>query len=198
MPKSKEHTLTAITAFLDDLYGSAVLGVRDQLEDYPDTGHLHRTNTKRQITRDHIVDRLRVALDGKEGIRIKDENQTTYFLLHQEYRILVKKSNEDGAVKLTKTQTSFDFQANEDQFAFVSEVIPDATNLYLGYVPNEQDPRNPSVVLVCPSERGSYWMHELEPSAAFIAGEIGPSITPDTSHEEELVRIPATPKSKAE
>jgi hypothetical protein len=198
MPRSKEHTLKALQEFLDDLYSSAIVGVRDQIESYPDTGHLHRTNTKRQITRDHIVDRLRVALDGKDGIRIKDENQTTYFHIHNEYRMLVKKSNEDGAVKLTKSQTSFDFQANEDQFAFDSEVIPDATNLYLGYVPNEHEPRNPSIVLVCPSELGCYWMHELEPSAAFIAGEIGSTTAPDAGEEEELVRVPSVPKSKAE
>ena len=198
MPRSKEHTLKALSKFLDDLYSSAVLGVRDQLEAYPDTGHLHRTNTKRQLTRDHIVDRLRVVLDGHHGVSIKDENQTTYFHLHQEYRMLVKKSDEDGAVKLTKTQRSFDFQANEDQFTFDPEVIPEATNLYLGYVSNDLEPRNPSIVLVCPSEHGSYWMHELEPSSAVIAGEIGAFTDPDAGAEDELVRIPASPKTKAE
>ncbi len=197
MPKSKDHTLKDIEHLLGDLYSAAVFGVRDQLDKYTNTGHLHRVNTKRQITRDHIVDRLRSVIEGKDGVRIDDDNQTTYFYLLDQYKMLVKKSDEDGVVKLTKTQTSFEFQANEEQITFDTSVIPDATNLYLGYIPNDLEPRNPSVVLVCPSENGHHWIHELEPTAAFVAGEIGTSL-PDMSDEEELVRIPAAPKTKAE
>lgn len=198
MPRSKEHTLNALKGILDDLYSSTVSGVRDQLELYADTGHLHRTNTKRQIARDHIVDRLRTVLDGKDDIRIKDENQTTYFLLKSEYKVLVKKTDEDGTVQLTKSQMSFEFQANEEQIAFDNNVIPELTNLYLGYVPNLQEPRSPAVFLVCPSKTGHHWLHELEPSSAFLAGEIGQQTTPDGSAEEELVRVPAKPKAKVE
>ena len=92
----------------------------------------------------------------------------------------------------------FDFQSNEVQGHFDTSVIPYVTNLYLGYVPNETDPRNPSVLLICPCEGGALWTHELEPPAAFIAGEIGPAPDTAANEEEELVRLPATEKTKNE
>ena len=198
MPRTKDHTLSALDALVGDLYAATVDGVRDQLDQYPDTGHTHRTTTKRSITRDHIVDRLRSKLDGNSNIRIEDDNQTTYFHLFSEYKMLVKKSDEVGAVQLSKTQASFDFQKNEAQLHLDTSVFPDVTNLYLGYIPNESDPRNPSVVLICPRKDGINWMHELEPPAAFIAGEIGSSKPVGSVEEEELVRVPSVKKAKPE
>ena len=74
MPRTKNQTLSALDGLVSDLYVATVDGVRDQLDQYADTGHLHRTTTKRSITRDHIVDRLRGRLDGNGNIRIEDDN----------------------------------------------------------------------------------------------------------------------------
>ena len=111
--------------------------------------------------------------------------------------MLVKKSDEVGAVQLAKTQASFDFQSNEGQIVFDGDVIPDVTNLYLGYIPNDEAPRDPSVVLICPCDSGTLWMHEIEPRAAVVVGEIGHS-APDEAAEEILVRIPEEPTAKEE
>jgi hypothetical protein len=198
MAKTKEQALATLATLLDEFHSSATLGVRDQRGMYPDTGHVHRLTTKRSLARDHIVDRLRQSLDGHADVRIDDSNQTTYFHLFGEYRMLVKKADEVGSVSLTGTQTSFDFQANA-QLVLDPDVIPEVTNLYLSYVPNEIDPENPSVLLVCPTDGGFHWIHELEPRrGSGIVGEIGPAVPPDSGDGDQLVRVPPVKKTEHE
>lgn len=192
MPRTKDQTLEALDRFMGSFYGAAISGVQASLDEYPTTAHIHRKTTRRNLARDHIVYELRGMFDGDPSVRIRDENQTTYFGLLREYQMLVKKADEVGAVELSKTQTSFLFQSNDGQLVLDEELFPEVTNLYLSYVPNEDDPRNPQVLLICPRDGGYHWIHEIEPPAAVIAGEIGTSVPPDNLPEvgDDLVRIP--------
>jgi hypothetical protein len=196
MPKSADDTLKDLGDDLLNVFHSSTLkGVREQLDLYPGTAHVHRKTTQRSLTRDHVVDSLRAGLHADPRVRIEESNQTTYFYVRDQYKMLVKKADELGAVQLAKTQASFDFQSNEQPSLFSADIVPEVTNLYLGYVPNEISPRDPAVVLICPRDGGHHWMHEIQPPAAVVAGEIGgvPPVLPDEG--DELVRIPGVKKT---
>jgi hypothetical protein len=197
MARDKDHSQQALKEVTDALYRATVGGVRAIYTDYPNTAHLHRTNTRRSLARDHIVHLLRAELTDHPRVTISDRNQTTYFCFRCpncelcNYQILVKKCDEFGAVALERTQASLDFQRNVEPDLFEYEV----TNLYLGYVPNPADPTEPAVYLICPTEGGYDWAWELEPAAGAIAGEVGGAGVPPADDGDDLVRIPQEKKS---
>ncbi len=193
MPADEATAREDLAHLLPIFYGSVVSGVRAYYAEYSAVAHRHRTMTRRCITRDEIVYDLRGPLDGLDGVRIVDRNQTTYIHVGDasgdRHRILVKKSDDDAAVELGKTQASFDFQGNSTGDLFGVEL----TNLYLSYVPDPNEPDHPTVLLICPNSGGYDWVMELQPPAVEIAGEItGAPMSPD--HGDDLVRIPAIDK----
>ena len=191
MSKSEDYTRKKLEKFLPLLYKAAVDGVRSNLDNYPTTGFIHRKNTSRSITRDHIVDNLRAGLLSESSVFIKDRNQTTYFNFGGEYRILAKMGKVMGSVALNHNQTAFNFQNNKASPLFAEDDLPETTNLYLSYVPNRIDPRDPHVYLICPKKGGYHWRMELEPPAAAVAGEItGKPTLPPSDHSADLIRIP--------
>lgn len=127
-------------------------------------------------------------------VSIKDKNQTTYFEVHSEFRILAKLANESGKVALNSNQSSFAFQDNDDCDLFASEDLPEATNLYLAYVPNHVDPREPFVWVICPKAGGHHWRFEIEPPAVPALVEIVSAPPPDEA--DDIVRIPAEKKTE--
>ena len=72
------------------------------------------------------------------------------------------------------------------------------TNLYLSYLPNLEDPREPSVFLICPGEEGWLWRIEIEPPVAEVGSIVSPSHGPppeDGEREDnDLVRLPGAEK----
>lgn len=196
MARDRRYSCERLSGLFPIFYEAVARGVRDGLELYPATAHVHRVTTRRSITRDHIVDRLRAALDGNPAVRIRDDNQTTYFDVHNEFSILIKMCDENGNVALNRTQLALEFQ---DQMSLSRELFPEVTNLYLGYVPNPLDPAHPAVLLVCPDGDEAYWIHELSGGEAGEApAEITPAPTPPSGDEEELVRIPKRPEAGSE
>lgn len=196
MARDEGYTRRALEPFLADFYRATVAGVRDSRTKYPDTSHLHRKTTRRSLARDHIVYELRRRIEGNSRVRVSDRNQTTYFVIDGEYKILIKKASEDGMVVLNDNQASLGFQANveEDLFDY------DQTNLYLSPIDNEVDPLEPSVMLICPNEGGCKWMFEILPPAAEIAATISGPTTPAPldGEEERLVRLPTIEKTDEE
>jgi hypothetical protein len=193
MARPEEYTRRALEPFLDHFYAAALAGVRDGRTLYPETGHVHRKTTTRSITRDHIVDNLRGKVDGQPRMRIRDGNQTTYFVIDGEFEVLVKKATEDGLVVLNDTQAALDFQCNLEPDLFDY----DKTNLYLSYVENDNDPLNPNVFLICPSAAGYHWMFEIMPPAGEIGGEIVAPQRPDVGGDN-LIKFPVIKKTDEE
>ncbi len=190
MARDEAYTRRALEAFVGDFYAATITGVRDSRAKYPDTGHVHRKTTRRSLARDHIVYELRGRMEGRGRVRVWDRNQTTYFVVDGELELLVKKASDDGNVVLNQNRLALDFQANRqgDLFGF------EKTNLYLSYADNENDPENPSVLVICPNEGGYEWMFEVEPPAAEIIVEISAPTPPDDG--AELVRLIAAEKSE--
>lgn len=189
MPADETTALRDLDHLLPAFRASVVKGVRAYHSEYTKTAHRHRMTTRRSITRDEIVYDLRGELDGRPDVRVLDKNQTTLFVVGTKYRILIKKSDETGLVELAKTRNSLDFQCNEVQGDLFDEP---PTNLYLSYIPDPNDPEEPTVLLICPNAAGYEWVVELQPPAAEISGEIGTAPTP--SDEDDLVRIPEKAK----
>lgn len=199
MPLDETGTRDRLSHLLDIFRAAVIGGVQDYYDKYQDVANVHRPTTVRSIIRDHIVDRLRAAIHGKIDVRTQDKNQTTYFNCCGVFRILIKKSDEDGLVELAKTQASLDFQSNEGQLVLNPDVIPDITNLYLSYVPNPDDPREPSVFLICPCDEGWLWRFEIEPPAVKIVPiETPPGTPPEGESDNDLVRLPSEQKPEAE
>ena len=195
MPRDEEYSRKKLERFLPIFRNAAVHGVREVLDGYQATGHVHRKNTRRSIVRDHIVDNLRGNLMLDPDVSIKDRNQTTYFEIVGEYRMLAKMANTDGKVALNPNQASFAYQANGQSDMFASEELPETTNLYLSYVPNPMEPREPFVYVICPKSDGYHWRFEIEPPATELAGEIGGGLPPISDDDAaDLVRIPQEKK----
>src|ERR1700734_2463865 len=112
MPKSEEYTRRKLERLLPIFYRATTKGVREVLDDYQSHGHKHRKTTRRSIARDHIVDHLRAELMSDPNVSIKDRNQTTYFALHSEFRLLAKMARPGGRIAININQSSFAFQDN--------------------------------------------------------------------------------------
>jgi hypothetical protein len=188
MPRDEAYSRKKLDRFLPIFYISALAGVRAGLNDYRTTGHIHRKTTRRSIVRDHIVDSLRANLMLDPEVSIKDRNQTTYFEIAGEYRLLAKMANSEGAVALNRNQSSFDYQDNRQTLMFAPDELDEATNLYLSYVPNEIDPEEPFVYIICPKAGGYHWRMELEPPPAAAIPEITRDPAPDDL-DDDLVRV---------
>jgi len=194
MPRDRDSSREKLDRFSPIFWEAVTEGVRDYYRHYELVAHVHRTCTKRDITRDHIVDRLRSALLSDPDVRFRDENQTTYLDLLGEFQCLAKKADEDGKVEFARTQAAIDFQRHEIQIHFPD--IPEQTNICLSYAPNLDDPLNPSVFVICPGENGPIWVYEIEPPAAEIAvPEITPATAPDDGTGGDLVKIPSEKKA---
>lgn len=188
MPRDEAYSRKKLERVLPILYQSAVAGVRAGLNEYRTTGHIHRKTTRRSIVRDHIVDHLRANLMTDPHVSIRDRNQTTYFEIDGEFRLLAKMANADGIVALNRNQNSFDFQDNKPSMLFGPDELEETTNLYLSYVPNSVTPEEPFVHIICPKAGGYYWRMELEPPAAAAIPEITRNPTPD-DQDDDLVRV---------
>lgn len=187
MPRDKEETLRLLADYLPAISRAIPEGVRDAF-DY-DAPRLHKLRkvSRRNNTRDEIVDRLRAELDGLPGVRIDDHDQTTCFRLLGIFNCRVKKADECGDVELAKTQTSFDFQCNDGMPGLG---LPEVENLYFSYI-DTADPRSATAAIISPAPDGIYWMEELAPPLADA-----PEITPrpvDPEDGDDLVRIPQKP-----
>ena len=195
MPRDEEYSRQKLERFLPIFRKAAVTGVCEGLDNYQATGHVHRKNTRRSIVRDHIVDSLRGDLMLDPEVSIKDRNQTTYFEIAGEFRLLAKMANGSGMVALNPNQASFAYQANWQSSMFATEDLPETTNLYLSYVPNTMEPREPFVYVICPKKDGYHWRFEIEPPAVELAGEIGGGLLPTGDEDAaDLVRIPQEKK----
>jgi len=196
MPRDEDYTRKKLAAYLPTMWTAAVKGVRESLDDYPKTAHKHRKNTTRSITRDHIVDNLRGELMLDPHVTIKDRNQTTYFEVMGEFRVMAKMADDAGNVRLNPNQTSLAYEDQREAQLFASEDLDEATHLFLSYVPNTQSPRDPFVYVICPKPGGHHWMFEIEPRAAATVPEIKPNDAGDAG--DSIVRIPAQPKTDDE
>jgi hypothetical protein len=128
-------------------------------------------------------------------VSIRDRNQTTYFEIAGEFRLLAKMANTDGMVALNPNQASFAYQENRQSNMFASDEAPETTNLYLSYVQNPMEPREPFVYVICPKKDGYHWRFEIEPPAVELAGEIGGGLPPTGDDDAaDLVRIPQEKK----
>ncbi len=135
MPRDEVYSREKLERLMPIFYNAAVNGVREVLDDYQMHGHKHRTTTRRSIVRDHIVDHLRAELMTDPDVSIKEKNQTTYFGICGEYRLLAKMATPEGLVALNSNQASFAFQDNQQSMMFASADLPDdTTNIYLSYV----------------------------------------------------------------
>lgn len=198
MPRDEAYAREKLERFFPVFHGAVVRGVRASLDQYAKTAHLHRPMTRRNIARDHIVDNLRADLMLDAQVSIKDRNQTTYLELCGEFRVLAKMADDAGHVRLNANQVSWSFQFQGQSDIFASEDLPEATNLYLSYVPNSQSPRDPFVYLICPKPGGHHWMLQIEPPAIEIAGEIGGRTPEPAGVGDGIVRIPERPKTDEE
>jgi hypothetical protein len=202
MPLDETGSRDRLSHLLESFWSATVGGVNDYYDKYQDVAHVHRPTTVRSIMRDHIVDRMRGLVHGRVDVRVQDKNQTTYFLCCQQFRILVKKADDEGLVELTKTQASWDFQTNDGQYIIDPTIIPEVTNLYLSYIPNPEDPMQPSVFLICPCDEGFLWRIEIEPPAT----DVSPIFRPDDGappgkdgeDESDLVRLPDEAEKRPE
>jgi hypothetical protein len=196
LPHDESYAKKKLDRLLPVFREAAIAGFRESTDAYPATAHIHRTMTRRNIARDHIVDHLRARLLTDPDVSFKDRNQTTYLdLFGGEFRVLAKMADNAGSVSLNANQSSFAYQENSQTDMFSDDDTPGTTNLYLSYVPNSREPRDPFIWLICPKAGGWHWRFEIEPPAVEVAGEVTGKPSPAPDHDaDDLIRIPAQPK----
>ena len=108
-----------LSHLLDVFRAAVVGGVQDYYDRYQDTAHVHRPTTMRSIMRDHIVDRLRLALSGKLISVMRIRTRPPIFIAAINSGFWSSRVR----VELAKTQRSFNFQCNDGQFVLDPAVI---------------------------------------------------------------------------
>jgi hypothetical protein len=144
------------------------------------------------IIRDELKDRMTEFSDKTPGFHKCVDGNATYFGAHSKFLIRLKKLFDDLHANTGKTQLSFQYDHQLPmpvQLDLFEQLEP--TNIYLGYVPTENDPLNPLVYMVCNNEAGEIeWSiplnreppppsHVLEP----------PAVPPSGPEEPRRVRI---------
>ncbi|MCF8710363.1 hypothetical protein [Rhizorhapis sp. SPR117] len=197
MPREKDETLTLLADMLPVFSRAITDGVRSSFDHNAERSYFLRKVTRRNDIRDTIVENLRIELSGIPGIRIDEDNQTTYFRFHGIYTALVKKADECGDVALSKGQSAFLFHVNDEVMPTLD--LPEIENLYLSYA-DTADPRSPIPMLISPNADGINWLEELPLPPPEIV-EITPPVPDEPDdHSGGLVRIipVSTPEEEAE
>ena len=179
------------TEFMDTFYDAVIEGHRDYARKYGAEASSHRRNTRRSIIRDHIVKRLRAALDGRRGVQIKDRYGTTYFNFLGRWQIVIRMLvRKQFGVALNRTQLAFAIQANAEDAPPLGEMFRGTTKLYLGYLVPEGFGADLDVLLVAPDGKRNAWDIPIDrrKGGAVVHFEPPP---PAPLDDEELVIVPA-------
>jgi hypothetical protein len=149
--------------------------------------HMLRTISRRNNTRDTIVDLLRAEIGNRPDVVVREVNQTTIFGLLGRYEMKFKKADECGDVELSDCQASWDFHRQHGP-SMLGDDFPPLTNVYLSSV-DTANPREVTPFIICPNADGIEWMHEIDRPADEAVIEITPPITPPDDGGDDLVRV---------
>lgn len=169
--------------FFADFYTAMVEGHADYARQYARQAGLHRRNTRRDIIRDHAVDRLRKALEGRRGVHIRERYGTTHFHFSGRWLLIVHKIDDEHHIVPNRTELSLSLHENDTGMLFAG-----ATTVFLGYLERGDGVQ---VLIVCPN--GQHWPYWYLPIERPSSGEIIPLLPrePPPLDEELLVVVPA-------
>jgi hypothetical protein len=190
--RCREEAETAFGAHFETLADMVTECVRFYYDFYGERAHTHESWTRCSIIRDEIKERLTAFAETTKGFQVLRDGNATFFGVFSKFTIRIKKLFDNLHANTGKTQYSLDF---DHQMPVQVELFGDElelTNLYLGYVPTENDPLNPPVYLVCNNEMGQVeWSIHLNPTAPAPPQTLEPPVpfasAPDT--EPRRVRV---------
>ena len=170
--------------FFAEFYDAVVEGNRDYPREYARQASIHRRNTRRDLIRDHIANRLRALLDGRRGVNIRERHGTSYFHFFGRWVLKVHKLNDERHIVPNRTQLSLSLRENDPP----RRLFEGATTVYLGYLEREDDV---DVLLVCPDGyRRPWWEMLIEPPARGAVLPLPPRGPTPEDEDETLVVIP--------
>lgn len=201
-------------ALAGKIYEAVTEGHRDYARKYGSEASTHRRNTRRSLIRDHIVKRLRAALDGERGVNIRDSHGTTYFNFFGRWQVIVRMLGRKAfGVVLNRTQLALGIQDNAEDAPLLGPLFRGTTKLYLGYLTPEE-PDQLDVLLVAPDGKRNAWDLPIEPPAQGEVVPLRPKTPPPeddllvnvrkapaetvTSEETDSESVSVTPKSQQE
>ncbi|HLZ66117.1 MAG TPA: hypothetical protein VKQ29_07790 [Aliidongia sp.] len=186
---SKDEGVQALDHFFDGFHDAVTEGVRDYYRNYGSWAAIHRLTTRRSIIRDHIVHRLRSDVGEKPGVEVIGKHGTTLFGLVSQFLMKAHLLDKNMSIALNQTQHSMNFNENDGAHpALPAPGFSGTSSLYLGCIPNANDPLEPQVFLVCPAGAEPAWHIELKRNQGAVVAEI-PAATDDLDREQ-LVEIP--------
>jgi hypothetical protein len=201
-PRCQREARAVLGKHFDAFLEIVTESVQFYYEFYGERAHLHEAWTRCSIIRDEIKERLSEFCDKTPGFQKCEDGNATYFGAYSKFLIRPKKLFDNLHANTGKTQLSFDYDhqlAVYVQLDLFEQEGP--TNIYLGYVPTENDPLNPPVYLVCNNEAGDVeWSillnKEPPPPSATLEPPAPAPIGPD---EPRRVRVkkPAADNKKA-
>lgn len=168
------------------IYECVVEGVRDYYRDHPHVNHKHSISSRRNVTRDYIVDRLRSVLGVEPGVHVFDRRQTTNFGIQSRYLARVHKLCESLVATLGHTQSSLAFEENRPSEALGND-FTEATCVRIGYLPIAATPMDPRVFITCPRGRKNAWSVELTKQAG--GGVVDGSTDSPLGDNDDMVEI---------
>lgn len=182
-------------------------GVDNLWNSYGSRVHLLESWTKRSIIRDEIVHLLCEYTDGVQEASWRRAGNATYFYYYDAFIIKVNKLSDFLFPNINSTEESRNYftqqldlfsAAEEDEWSRTGSTVHfEPTSIFLGYVPTENDPRNPQSYLTCFNDRG-----RLEWDIPLKKGGGAPPpvtiLTPSDGGEPSRVRVrPAAAKKAA-
>lgn len=192
-PRCQEEAETVLGAHFLALADLVTDAVRFYFEFYGERAYLHEPWTRCSIIRDEIKERLTLFCAETPGFHPVFDGNATYFGAHSKFLIRPKKLFDNLHANTGKTQLSFDYDHQFPvpvQLDLFAEETP--TNIYLGYVPTENDPLNPPIYLVCNDDTGDIaWSIHLNGSAPSPGATLEPTTptAPAPDSEPRRVRV---------
>ena len=166
MSVSSEEAKLILAPHLDNLQICVSRGLQEYCSAYPSVRHLHSPWSRATLVRDHIVAQVRKAFEEVEGIKIIQKQGL--FLLSIEGKLLLrfKKFNRKMLTRNHPTQQAFRFS---EQLS-IPGFPPAATNINVGYMPNDLWTDALKVLITCPSGSSSInWYIDITSNTEIIS-----------------------------
>jgi hypothetical protein len=141
-------------------------------------------------------EKLRLFADVDPGLEMVRKGNTTSFRIDNAFSTRLKKLDDKKRARVAKTRASMEFDTNGNGQQRLDLGDTPLTNSYLGYVINENNPREPSVYFVVNDESGRHAWEPIELVARKKEPPMGLA-APQTQLEEPLEPSRARIKSDA-
>jgi hypothetical protein len=170
--RGREIAEAELGQYFDDFRDAIVAGTAHFWTTYEADAHRITTGCRANMLRCFIADELKQRLDGKSGIKIIEDQQTTAICFGYNWLLKVHKFDEECHAAINRTQTCLDLNDNDLYDVKLPGIPENATVVFLGYIEILGDRLHPEMRLSCPDGAKPAWAIDLNEAPELPIAEI--------------------------